>query len=217
MKYIFVLLILLNFESYSQVTKKEFEGYIEFEHKVIPHVENYNVNYDYGGIGKSSRYTYSKGKIKFENRESYFVKDIFLSSEKSNYFITQNPDTIMLLDATKLDAELIEFEIEPNVDTILNMSCSRITIKLKPIGKAGPVSYRRYYFSNEYYVNPEYFTDCKGSFYDIIYKEIKSIPLRIEYEWPNRTVVWQAIEVKNTKIDDAEFSYDKSKTIIKIN
>ena len=30
MKYIFLLLILLNFESYSQDTKKEFEGYIEF-------------------------------------------------------------------------------------------------------------------------------------------------------------------------------------------
>ncbi len=72
MKYIFLLLILLNFESYSQDTKKEFEGYIEFEHKVIPHVENYNVNYDYHNFGEdlgwSKNMARAKAKIFFDGR-----------------------------------------------------------------------------------------------------------------------------------------------------
>lgn len=216
MKYILIIALLNSCLLHSQEIKQEFEGYIEFEHTVLPHEDNYDVSYDYKGIGKSSRYTYCKGNIKFESRDAYLLKDIFLSSEKSNYLITQNPDTILLLDATKPDVELIDFKIENNVDTILNKACNRITFKLKPLGKDEPISFRRYYFSSEYYVNPKYFENCKGSIYDVIYREMKSIPLKIEFVWPIKTVIWQAVEVKETEILDEEFEYDKSKTIINI-
>ena len=194
----------------------EFEGVISFSHTVIPKEKDYDVNYDYSGIGKTSDFYYKNGNYKWLTYNSYFIMDLFISKDKKNYLLTTSSDSMYWLNSSITDIEVLDYSITKNVDTILGYICNVLTIKLKPESKSEPISYRRYYFSNKFYVNPEHFKDCKGNCYELIYSQIKSIPLRIEFEWPNRIVIWEAVNVESKTIDESFFKLDKDRVLLKM-
>lgn len=202
---------------FAQSNNIEFEGRIQYQHKVIAKDVNYNVDYDYNAIGKKSDYYYKKGKYKFLNHEAYFKMDLFKSDELKNFLQLTDSDTILWTDSRIADFEVLEFDVKKSVDTILNYDCNVFTMKLKPVGMDAPVSYRRYYFSEKFYVNPDYFKGCKGSGYELIYQHIQSIPLRIEFEWPNRTVIFEAYKIDEMKLEDKTFYLDKKLPLKKLN
>ena len=94
-KSIYLLLLLLTItEVTSQVKKTEFQGLVKYTHKVIAKEKNYDVNYDYSGIGKSSDYYFKDGNIKWLTYESYFKMDLFIAKENRDYFLTNKSDSI---------------------------------------------------------------------------------------------------------------------------
>ena len=188
---------------------EEFEGIIKYNHQVVAMDSSYDVNYDYSAIGKSSIYHYKNGNYKFLNQNSYFKADLFKSNELANYLLISNSDTVIYLNARIADLEIMDYSIEESVDTILNYSCDLITLKIKPINQDSPISYRRYYFSKKLPINSNHFKECKGSAYELIYRNTKSLPLRIEFEWPNRKIIWEAAEVENKKLSDDIFRVDE--------
>jgi len=216
----YLTLCLINLLFLASVTaqeKKEFEGLIKYSHKVIARDSTFDVNYDYSGIGNHSDFYYKNGNYKWLTFDSYFVMDLFLTKEKKNYLQTDNPDTVLCLNSTIPDGEVLDQSIKKAVDTINGHSCDVLIIKLKPMHKDGPISYRRYYYSGDFYVDPSHFAGCKGNCYDLIYGQIKSIALRIEFEWPNRTIIWEATKIEPMKLDDSFFRLGKKYVINQIN
>ena len=214
---ILLLFLVIPFYAHSQNKKSEFEGIIKYNHKVIAKDSAYNVEYDYSAIGKKSDYYYKKGNCKFVNYDSYFKGDLFKSKEFMDYLLINGSDTVFCLDARVTDIEVIDFNIKKSVDTILNYTCNLITLKLKPIGQDYPVSYRRYYYSEKLPINPDHFKGCKNNAYDLIFGNAKSLPLRIEFEWPNRTIIWEAYEVIKQDVKEETFQLDKNWVLKKMN
>jgi len=167
-----------------------FEGVIEFDHIIIPKDSTYDVNYDYRGIGTSSTYYYKKGNLMFQNNNGYFEKSIFRSKYNRNFYSDEN---------------------------ILNYECKVLTINLKPKGKEFPRSTRRYFFPKSIIIDGSQFEECYGSFHNLVYGKSNSVPLRIEYEWPNRIVKWQTKSITNQEIDSKIFEIDGSTILQQIN
>jgi hypothetical protein len=212
-----ILILFIPVFTYSQIVSDEFEGIIKYNHKVIAKDSSYNVEYDYSGIGKNSEYYYKEGDYIFVNHNSYFKADLFKSKELHNYLILNNSDTVFYLDSKVSDIEVIEYNIKESADTILNYPCDLITLKLKPVNKESPISFRRYYFSKQLHINPDHFKQCKGNAYELIYENTKSLALKIEYEWPNKVITWEAYEVTKQKLDDAIFKKQNNWILMKIN
>ena len=195
---------------YSQKSKTPFEGLIKYSHTVVAIDKDFDVNYDYQGIGKSSDYYFKRGNIKWLTYESYFKMDLFIAKENRDYFLTNKSDSIFTLKTTGPDFKIIDTKIEKGVTKILGHSCDVLTITLKPLNAETPITKRKYYYSADYYINPEDFTKCTSSGYGVIYGAMKSIPLKIEYMFPNRTIIWEATEIKPIKLEDIFFAVDKN-------
>jgi hypothetical protein len=211
------LLIFAPLASFSQTDTQEFEGTIKYNHLVISKDKNYNINVDYQAIGKHSEYYYKEGNYKFVNHDAYFKADLFRSKYLRNFLVLSHSDTVLSVDSRIADLEVIEFEVKEGVDTILNYPCHVISLKLKPINQDSPISYRRYYFSEKVPINPAFFKHCKGNAYELIYSTSKSLPLKIEFEWPDRTVIWEAYEVVEEKISNDVFRIEPNWIINKVN
>ena len=203
-----IVILFIVTASFAQ-TRQEFEGIVYFKHKVVPHNIKFNPEYDYSGIGHSSKFYYKNGIYKWLNDDGMFKMDLFVPAEKRNYLLTENSDTLYWLDNSITDISVVDYRIEKNADTIAGYNCNVLVLKLKPVNKETPVSYRRYYFTDQFYVNPEHFAASKGNCYNLIYQQIQSVPMRIEFEWPNRTVIWEATRVEPKKLDDGFFKIDK--------
>ncbi|MDI1257472.1 MAG: hypothetical protein PSV16_15365 [Flavobacterium sp.] len=206
-----IFAILLLTAAKSQV-KTEFIGLVKYTHNVIPKVKDYDVNYDYSGIGKSSDYYFKDANIKWLTYESYFKMDLFIAKENRDYFLTAKSDTVFTLKNTNRDFDVVDYKITAAAP-ILGHKCNVLELKLKPLDADSPVTFRRYYFSDDFYIDPKKFANCKSSAYDIIYGQMKSIPLKIEFEFENRIVVWEASEVTPMKLDSHFFEIEKNAVI----
>ena len=219
MKQLLIALCCLSFFTtiYAQKKKAEFEGFIKYDHKITAKDSSYNVEYDYAALGRHSEFYYKSGNTKFANQDAYFKADLFRSKDYMDYLLFNNSDTVLCLDARKSDVEVLEFDVKESADTILNYSCNLLTIKLKPVDRDAPISYRRYYYSKKLAVNPDHFKGCKGNCYDLIYAQMQAVPLKIEFEWPNKIVTWQASEIVQQPLKDEVFEVDKKAVLQKIN
>lgn len=212
-----LLLIPCCFYATGLIAQTEFEGVIKYKHNVVAKEKDYNVEFDYAALGKKSEYFYKKGNYKFVNHDAFFAGDLFLSAETANYLLLNKSDTVYRLDGTKWDMDVIDVEVKESAETILGHSCIIVVLKLIPSGQDGPVSYRRYYCSKDFPMNPEHFKDCKGNAYTIIYEKSKSLPLKIEFEWPDRTIIWEAYEATSQKVNQRIFEIGKKWVIVPIN
>jgi hypothetical protein len=213
------LLLLVICSVYGTVltAQKEFEGVIKYKHTVTPKDKNYDVNYDYTALGKKSEYYYKKGNYKFVNHDAFFAGDLYRAAEVANYLPLSKSDTAYRVDGTVSDMDVMDVEVKDYEEKILGHSCIVVTLKLIPSGQDGPVSYRRYYCSKDFPVNPEHFKNCKGNAYNVIYEKSQALPLRIEFEWPDRTIRWEAYEAKAQKVSNKQFEIGKKWIIVPIN
>lgn len=214
---IFISCLLLIKSVTGQEQNEYFEGIIEFEHIVTPKDSNYNVNYDYGGIGTSSTYYFKEGNLMFKNKNGYFKKSIFKSKENRVFLFTVQSDTVMTLDGRLNDADLIDYRFEDFDEQILGYDCKILIIKLKPKGREYPVSTRRYFYPKAILINGSQFNDCYATFYNLVYGESNSVPLRIEYEWPNRIVRWEAKSIEKKNLDIKLFKIDVNTILEQMN
>jgi hypothetical protein len=212
-----LLLVVSCFYTSSLSAQKEFEGVIKYKHTVTAKEKDYNVNYDYSALGKKSEYYYKNGNYKFVNHDAYFAGDLFLAAEAHNYLLLSKSDTVYRLDATISDMDVMEVEVKEYEEKILGHSCSIVILKLIPSGQDGPVSYRRYYCSKDFPMNPEHFKNCKGNAYDVIYEKSHALPLKIEFEWPDRTITWEAYAATPQKVNSKMFTVGKKWVIVPIN
>lgn len=214
---VLIIAIIFPLFAFSQSMDREFEGIIKYKHSVIAKDSSYNVEYDYAGIGHYSEFYYKEGDYKFVNHNCFFNADLFRSKEQKNYLLLNHSDTVLCLDATISDAEIVDYNIKTAVDTILGNPCDVITIKMKPVNAATPVSYRRYYYSKKLAVDPKHFLGCKANAYELIYGQTRSLALRIEFEWPNKIIRWEAYEVSRTPVSNETFTKSNSWILNKVN
>lgn len=194
----------------SQTKHREFTGIIKYIHNVIPKEKDYDVNYDYSGIGKSSDYYFKDGNIKWLTYDSYFKMDLFIANENRDYYLTNKSDTIFTLKNNTRDFEIINYKVSKSNEIMQGHKCNVLELKLKPLNADLPITFRRYYFSNDFYIDSKRLENCSSNAYDVIYTQMKSIPLKIEYEFANRIVVWEALEIKQMKLDNHFFKLEKS-------
>jgi hypothetical protein len=199
------------------LSQKEFEGVIKYTHTVTAKSKDYNVAYDYTALGKKSEYYYKNGDYKFVNHSAYFAADLYRASEVANYLPVSQSDTAFRVNSKVSDMDIMDVTVTDAPEPILGHSCQVVTLKLIPSGQDGPVSYRRYWCSKDFPINPEHFKACKGNAYNVIFEKSGSLPLKIEFEWPNRTITWEAYAAKRQKVNAKIFAVSKKWVIVPIN
>ncbi|WP_343636117.1 hypothetical protein [Fluviicola sp.] len=212
-----LLFVLFSFFVTQLTAQKEFEGVIKYKHTVTPKEKSYDVNYDYSALGQKSEYYYKKGNYKFVNHGGLFAGDLFRASEVANYLPMSKSDTAYRVDGTVTDMDVMDVEVKDYEEKILGHSCVVVTLKLIPSGQDGPISYRRYYCSKDFPVDPDHFKNCKGNAYNVIYEKSQSLPLKIEFEWPDRTITWEAYAATPQKVNSKLFEIGKKWVIVPIN
>ncbi|RZJ33039.1 MAG: hypothetical protein EOO51_15080 [Flavobacterium sp.] len=209
MKSIFLIFLFSILTAAAQNNKHEFVGLVKFAHTVVATDKDYNPDNDYAAIGRHSDYYFKDGDIKWLTYDSYFRMDLFRAKENRDYYLTNRSDSIFTPKNNDRDFDIISYNVLKSDRVILGHKCRMVELKLKPLGRETPVTYRRYYFSSDFYIDPEKLAKCTSSGYDVIYGQMKSIPLRIEFEFPGRTVVWEATEIKPMNLETSFFELAK--------
>jgi len=189
--------------------KTDFEGLVRFRHKMLSKNSNAQADLAYSMLGYNSDYYFKKGNIKWLTYDCFYKMDLFKPKDDKDYFLTSQSDTIFTVKNSTTDFDVLEYRLEKSADTIMGYVCDVFIMKLKPKQSETPISYRRYYFSSKFYVDPKYFTNCNSNRYDLIFSQIQSIPLRIEFEWSDTMMIWEATQITPQILDDNFFQLDK--------
>jgi hypothetical protein len=195
----FVLTITLN----AQKTK-EFEGVITYSHQVTAISPDYNTERDYGYIGKESDFYYKAGKYKWLNQNAFMQMDMFRNADTVEFLQMASTDTILFAKNNFSNEKILDYKIMKNADTVLGQVCNVLILKAVSNGNEWT---RRYSYSTNTSIDPNFFKNYKYNSTDFIYATIKALPLKIELIYKDRKITYTATNVQQKKIQDNFFEF----------
>ena len=198
-----ILALILCSISFAQKAK-EFEGKISYLHEVKAINPQYDIEQDYGYMGRSSEYTYKKGKYKWVNANAYIQEEIFDNSKALIFWKFSETDTITKLSVSEPNEKVIDYKIMKEGDEVLGKKCDVLIIKA---GTDKNTWERRYSFSTETQIDPASFGNCKSNSTDAIYAITNALPLRIVLIFKERKVTYTATKVEKSTVSDKVFEF----------
>jgi hypothetical protein len=145
--------------------------------------------------------------------EEYFIKgaayksvlngtllqwQLYIPAENKLYTKMSNKDSAISNDAAINDDSVISFVLNKAVINILGYSCDELILN----SKSGT---EKYYFSSKLSIDPTNYVNHKlGNWYTYV-SMAKAVPLKIEIENPQFSIVFIATSVKPMKLNDSIF------------
>jgi hypothetical protein len=214
MKILFLLLI-VSFSNYSCKSKKsnkEFEGTITFEVKHICSDVNFKERLIHTNGDKMVFY-YKEGSFK---REHYLNNELLRTTlylAEQNKFYTYFPklDTIFYNDASIINYEIDTTIIEINKDKILNYDCNYCFIKFSNDSIPWMNYELEWWGSEDIIIKENRFENINDGAMNLIFDNIKSIPIKYTMKNSKSTAVYTSIEVKQEQLEDNIFMLDQTK------
>ena len=107
-------------------------------------------------------------------------------------------DTLLWIAGNSNADEAVKYEIQKNKAEILGYKCDALVVQTNT-GNA------TYYFSKKVKVNPKHYENHQYGNWALVMEQAKSLPLKIEMETPQFTLVSEAVEIKEMELDSDFF------------
>lgn len=184
---------------------KDFEGVITYSHNVTAINHDYNIDRDFGYIGKQSDFYYKSGRYKWLNQNAFMQMDMYRNMDTVEFLKMQSTDTILYAPNNFSNEKVKDYKIFRNEDTVLGHICNVLVINAT--SAVGDWT-RRYSFSKEFSINPTLFENYKYNSTNIIYSLMKALPLKIELIYQDRKITYLAIKIQKKAIRDDFFEFN---------
>jgi hypothetical protein len=170
MKTLATLLLLTPLFSCGQ---KYFEGEIEYKIQTIKTDSSFDLNRIPCTGSNSSKIVYKNGDYisRFDN---CFIEYEYFNHTLSQSFYKLNGSDTLLFENCKNPPKsdsIISIKTYNNTDTILNKVCNRLVVQRRRMKMT-------FLYSPGLKINPDWFRNSKGEYYDVIYGQMKSVFLK---------------------------------------
>lgn len=195
-KYTAVVILLAS--SISSVLAQSFEGKITYENTYTSNIPNATSEQFNQMMGTVQEYYIKGSKYKSITNGSVSKMQLYVPSENKLYSQLAVSDTLLWSDGSSNPNEPLSYEIKQDQAEILGYTCDALIVDTK-MGKI------IYYFSEKIKLDPKLYEAHKYGNWALLTGQTKSLPLKIEMETPQFTLVSVATEIKEMELDDSFF------------
>lgn len=175
-----------------------FEGKITYQNSYtskLPNVQDQQFN---SMMGTTQEYIIKGGDYKSSSNGTLVQWQLYINKDNKLYNKMSNSETIFWNDGNTNPDSIISVEINKGVTEILGYKCDEVVLTCKS-------GLQKYYFNQKIAVDISLFKNhLYGNWYDFL-KVSKSLPLKSIIETQQFTLVSEATDIKEMKLDDKEF------------
>jgi len=196
MKFLIALILTL-FVSVT-VTAQPFEGEIIYQNTYKSKIPNLADEQLASMIGKQFDYYIKGNKYKTISSGAFLQWQIYIPGGNKMYNKMSNSDTAFWIDAGSNSDSVIRSVLNKNVIEILGLKCDELIF----ICKSGT---QKYYFNSTLAIDPKMYINHKyANWYDYVSKT-NAVPLKMEIENAQFTIISIATEIKPMQLNDGLF------------
>lgn len=192
-----IVLVILVF-GFSSLLGQSFEGKITYQNTYTSNIPNATSKQFNQMMGTVQEYYIKENNYKSIMNGSVSQMQLYAPSENRLYTQLAVSDTMLWTDGNSNPDEAVKYEIQKNKAEILGYKCDALVVQTKT-GNA------TYYFSKKVKVNPKHYENHQYGNWALVMEQAKSLPLKIEMETPQFTLVSEAVEIKEMELADDFF------------
>ncbi len=171
----FIILIFITFSVNSQ-NKESFEGIVIYENVFKSKVDSISDNHFENAYGKQTKYVLAKnGDYINLFKGSYITIQLYKKQEDIIYTLLTGRDTIFYNRTNKKTDSISNFKQTKNQEMVLDKNCNEITFETS-------TSKYKYYYNNDYFIDPMLYSNHYLGSWNQIVKKTKSFPMKVILE-----------------------------------
>lgn len=190
--FILFLIVLAGIEAQS------FEGKITYQNTYKSKLPSVSSEQFTAMMGNTQEYFIKSDKYKSVTNGSFSQWQLYVPSENRLYSKMSISDTLLWSDGSVNPDPMVSYEIKKGQGEVLGYKCDALVVKTK----MGQVTY---YFSKKIKVDASLYRNHEYGNWALLTGQANSLPLKIEMETPQFTLVSEAIEVKDMELEDSLF------------
>lgn len=191
-------LVLLLMGGVFPLLSQSFEGKIVYQNTYTSNIPNATSEQFNQMMGTVQEYYIKGSKYKSITNGSVSQMQLYVPSENRLYMQLAVSDTLLWSDGNSNSNEALNYEIKKNQAEILGYTCDALIVDTK-MGKT------TYYFSEKIKLDPKLYEAHKYGNWALLTGHAKSLPLKIEMETPQFTLISVATEIKEMELGDSFF------------
>ena len=206
---IFIIFCLILFVSCGQ--KGMFEGKVKYKITYTSSSDKISIRQLKEMYGDTCDYIYKNGDIEWKIKNSnYCNKILYVKKKNILYYFLNKPDSVMQVDCSDRDEDIVSYKIIKNKETILGYQCDVLIIDTKPKDTLllGLVRKKYYYFTKKINIDSTFFLNYKYNSQDFVAKKTGGLILKIVDCFEMFSITYEAIEIKmdNNIFNDTELN-----------
>lgn len=175
-----------------------FEGKITYQNSYKSKISNVQDQQFNSMMGTTQEYIIKGGDYKSTSNGSMVQWQLYISNDNKLYNKMSNSETIFWHEGNTNQDSVMSVEINKGVTEILGYKCDEVILTCKS-------GVQKYYFNQKIAVDISlYENHIFGNWYEFL-KVSKSLPLKLIVETQQFTMVGEATDIKELKLDDNEF------------
>jgi hypothetical protein len=182
-------------------TPKYFEGELTFSLEVIKKDSSFDLNRIPSAGVKTSRLVCKNGSFVQWPDGGSVEYHYFNRSLNEIFYKLRNMDTLLLLDYSKLSADLdpvLSVNTQANADTVLGRICNRLTLKTRKMTLS-------FSYDPSLAIDPDWYKNTLGGYYNILYGNTKAVYLKFSIEADQFISKGIATEIIQRPVPDTDF------------
>ncbi len=194
-----IMLMLMVLITMVSVQAQSFEGKITYQNTYTSKISNATSEQFNAMMGTTQEYYIKGSDYKSVTNGSFSQWQLYVHSQNRLYSKMAISDTLLWSDGNSNPDEAVSYELQKRQTEILEYKCDALVVQTKT-GKS------TYYFSKKIKINPKLYKDHQYGNWALITGQTESLPLKIEMETPQFTLVSIAVEVKEIEIEESFFA-----------
>lgn len=182
-----------------------FEGKITYQNTYKSKIPNATSEQFTAMMGSTQEYFIEGGKYKSVTNGSLSQWQLYVPSENRLYTKMSTSDTLLWTDGNSNPDEAVKYEIQKSAVEILGYKCDALVVQTK----TGTITY---YYNKKIKIDPELYKNHQYGNWAFLTGKSKSLPLKIEMETPQFTLVSEAVEIKEIELDSEFFDLPDAPT-----
>lgn len=197
-----MLVLITSFVIHTGICAQTFEGKMISKAIYTSKIPNVTSEQLSAMMGTTQEYYIKGAKYKTIMDGTFYQWQLYVPSENRLYNKFSASDTLQWVDGNSNPDEAVSYEIKKSQIKILGYNCDALYVKTKT-GKL------IYYFSKKIKIDPSLYKDHQYGNWALMINQTKSLPLKVEMETPQFTLVTTTLEINEMKLEDSVFELPK--------
>jgi hypothetical protein len=192
-----------------------FEGEIKYNLNFSPEDAKIDTILLKDYYGEQWTFLFKNGNFRWNMESSdTWIGSIYDQDENKYYYLIKNSGVVSWKKGSQRTDSIISIRND-NINTkILGHACRLLEVKSRLLIN-NVLRTRRYYYSPDLKINPEWFTQNQDGNFNEIYSRMKAIPLKIVDDFETFSISYEATDITPKRLDDSYFEV-KSEHLVEV-